>query len=58
MDTIRQVRSEQGFSNLEGCVSYTAAHSAAMAAREFRWSSDSKSVAWLYSGLLIRARWI
>ncbi|MCG2786109.1 MAG: protein kinase [Anaerolineae bacterium] len=52
LDAIRQVRSEQGFVNLKGCVSYTAGTSAAMAAREFRWSSDSKSVAWLYSGLV------
>ncbi|PKN95529.1 MAG: hypothetical protein CVU44_02245 [Chloroflexi bacterium HGW-Chloroflexi-6] len=52
LDAIRQVRSEQGFVNLKGCVSYTAGTSAAMAAREFRWSADSKSVAWLYSGLI------
>lgn len=52
LDAIRQVRSEQGFVNLKGCVSYTAGTQAAMAAREFRWSSDSKSVAWLYAGVL------
>lgn len=52
LETLRQVRSEQGFVNLKGCLSYTAGTQAAMAAREFRWSSDSKSVAWLYAGVL------
>lgn len=52
LDAIRQVRSEQGFANLQGCVSYTAGTQAAQAAREYRWSSDSKSVAWLYAGLI------
>ena len=52
LDAIRQVRSEQGFVNLKGCISYTAGTQAAMAAREFRWSTDSKSVAWLYAGVL------
>jgi serine/threonine protein kinase len=52
MDTIRQVRGKQGFIDMEGCVSYTAGTQAAMAAREFRWSNDGKSVAWLYSGVL------
>ncbi len=52
LEAIRQVRSEQGFVNLKGCVSYTAGTQAAMAAREFRWSTDSKSVAWLYAGVL------
>jgi len=52
LDAIRQVRSEQGFMNLQGCVSYTAGTQAAMAAREYRWSSDSKKIAWLYAGLI------
>lgn len=52
LDAIRQVRSEQGFMNLKGCVSYTAGTQAAMAAREYRWSSDSQKIAWLYAGLI------
>lgn len=52
LDAIGQVRSEQGLVNLKGCISYTAGTQAAMAAREFRWSSDSQSIAWLYSGLI------
>lgn len=52
MDVIRQVRGRQGFIEMKGCVSYTAGTQAAMAAREFRWSNDGKSIAWLYSGVI------
>jgi tRNA A-37 threonylcarbamoyl transferase component Bud32 len=52
LDAIRQVRSEQGFVNLQGCVSYTAGTQAAQAAKEYRWSSDSQKIAWLYAGVM------
>ncbi len=52
MDAIRKVRGKQGFIDMKGCVSYTAGTQAAMAARDFRWSNDGKSVAWLYAGVL------
>jgi tRNA A-37 threonylcarbamoyl transferase component Bud32 len=50
LEVIGQARGKQSFIDMQGCLSYTPATRAAVAARDFRWSEDGNALAWLYAG--------
>jgi len=50
LEVISTARGKQSFIDMNGCVSHTPATQAAVAVRDFRWSSDGSTVAWLYIG--------
>jgi serine/threonine protein kinase len=50
LEVISRARGKQSFIDMNGCVNHTPGTQAAVAVRDFRWSSDGSTVAWLYIG--------
>ncbi len=51
LEAIRKVRGKTGLIAMNGCITHTAATQAGVQVKEFRWSTDGKSIAWLFAGV-------